>query len=383
MTVLCTDIGERHIGSSGQRAAADYIEKQFAEYGYDVVREHFDAPGWEYGEYRLSIRSTATELPCFPCYYSNACDVHGKIRLLKAAEIGALSESDVNGRILLYLPPAEGCDVYSRNQVAELLDRLGAAAMIAISNYRDTVNTKIVRTPKLKHLAVMCVSVRTAVEIVQHRERVFRLEISAKNFPAQAANLVARVQGTNDRKVIVGGHYDTAPGQQGALDNASGISALLEISRLLRRNTGGYSVDFVAFDAEEYGGPGFGLGSYRYVQQHTDELKHMAWMCNFDGLGFYLGEPCVAVGRSVEIQNRLSELADRFGLRVDDFQGSSDEKIFDHHGIPTMWFYTERGYSAYHSPEDTIDSINFEAAARITEAGFVTCQELMLQNGSK
>ena len=57
--------------------------------------------------------------------------------------------------------------------------------------------------------------------------------------------------------VLVGAHYDSVQGSPGADDNASGVAALLEISRALAQRTPECSVRFVAFVNEE---PPFSIG---------------------------------------------------------------------------------------------------------------------------
>src|SRR5438045_2995291 len=156
MQVLCGDIGERHLGSPGEARAADYLAGEFAALGCPVVREEFHAPGWTYGRYGLSLAATGETFPCFPCFYSNACEVTGKLFPFDlrdtphlAAEAGAPREA-WSGRICL----ARGRfgDVGETNTAADLLDALGAAALIVTSPYRDTVSTKIVRNPDPKKL---------------------------------------------------------------------------------------------------------------------------------------------------------------------------------------------------------------------------------------
>lgn len=67
------------------------------------------------------------------------------------------------------------------------------------------------------------------------------------------ANIEAELSGTDGRQdiVIVGAHYDTARGSPGADDNASGIAALLALSRLFARRRISRTLRFVAFTNEE------------------------------------------------------------------------------------------------------------------------------------
>jgi acetylornithine deacetylase/succinyl-diaminopimelate desuccinylase-like protein len=51
---------------------------------------------------------------------------------------------------------------------------------------------------------------------------------------------ITRSGGARDREILLlGAHYDTVTGSPGANDNASGVSALLEISRLFAKHRAG------------------------------------------------------------------------------------------------------------------------------------------------
>jgi len=67
------------------------------------------------------------------------------------------------------------------------------------------------------------------------------------------ANLEAARPGSTWPKqiLVVGAHYDTVRGSPGADDNASGVAALLEISRLFAVVVPRVAVRFVAFVNEE------------------------------------------------------------------------------------------------------------------------------------
>lgn len=77
-----------------------------------------------------------------------------------------------------------------------------------------------------------------------------------------AYNLIVTKTGSvyPNRYVIIDGHYDTKNGE-GANDNGSGISIILETARLLRNVATEFSVKFINFSAEEVGL----VGSSHYV----------------------------------------------------------------------------------------------------------------------
>lgn len=68
---------------------------------------------------------------------------------------------------------------------------------------------------------------------------------------------------TNTKTVVVGAHYDSVY-TDGAIDNGSGVAALLETARILSHRDTDATVYFVFFDAEEIGL----LGSEAFVNVH-------------------------------------------------------------------------------------------------------------------
>ena len=77
-------------------------------------------------------------------------------------------------------------------------------------------------------------------------------------------NIIGKIECGKDI-ILLGAHYDTAIGTPGADDNASGVSALLEIARCIKESKEklNCSIWIVAFDLEEYGF----IGSH-YLVEH-------------------------------------------------------------------------------------------------------------------
>ena len=65
-------------------------------------------------------------------------------------------------------------------------------------------------------------------------------------------NVICRLgSGNNKPLVVIGAHYDVYGEQEGADDNASGVVGLLELVRLLSKETLNYPVEIVAYTLEE------------------------------------------------------------------------------------------------------------------------------------
>jgi len=374
LDILCNKIGERHLGSEGEKEAQKYIEEQFKEIGYEVVRENFSAPSWNYGRYFLKTEDI--DFSCFPCFYSNSCDIKGQPVIINPKYIEDY-RGRLKGKICIIFEEIE--DVNQTNKIAKILEDYGAGALVIVSPYENTYSTKIVRNPDLRKLGVLTVSKSAAKEIIKNIKNIFHLKIEGKNFTSTSYNIVGRYKGKTDRKVVIGAHYDTAPGCPGAWDNGTGVSILIELARYLKDKDIKYSIDFVAFGGEEYGGLGYGLGGYEYFKRHSEEK--IVFMGCLDEVGAYFGRVGCYVGKSNYIKDILKEFLSGSDIDVYDYKMGSDHNIFNDNGIPNIWFTdwdeTTSKYFHMHSPEDNLEIIDIEKLKGLSEIIFFSFEKLL------
>ena len=106
------------------------------------------------------------------------------------------------------------------------------------------------------------------------------------------ANLVITRQGRPDELLLIGAHYDTVRGSPGADDNASGVAALLELSRAFTAVVPGLTVRFVAFTNEE---PPFFFthqqGSVVHASAARARGERIALMISLEMLGYFDDRP--------------------------------------------------------------------------------------------
>ncbi len=108
--------------------------------------------------------------------------------------------------------------------------------------------------------------------------------------PTPTYNLIARVPGV-DPPLVVGAHYDTVPGSPGAGDNASGVAALLELTRAFAPQSGairGRAVHFVAWTTEE---PPFFTSPSMGSAVHAASLSEVHAAISLDSVGTFSDEP--------------------------------------------------------------------------------------------
>jgi hypothetical protein len=178
---------------------------------------------------------------------------------------------------------------------------------------------------------------------------------------------------------LAGGVYEI---HNGADDNASGTSALLELARRFtasRQNEQApeyRKIVFIAFSGEERGL----LGSKYYVRHPAHDLKQTAAMINLDMIG-RLGSNRIivyGVGSSPDFSDLVSRMATAEGLSADlqrPAMGPSDHQPFFEAGIPVLHFFTGI-HPQYHRPSDDFAKINTTGIARITDMVYQVIDEL-------
>lgn len=206
-------------------------------------------------------------------------------------------------------------------------------------------------------------------------------------------------------RILVGAHYDTVPGTPGADDNASGVSVLLEVARLLRGRSGARRAELVAFDLEEPRDGTYRIGSRRWVERSRREGVRYRAALVLEMVGYTAaGEGTQAIPwllRWMDIPRRgtfLAAVADRGSRAVlRRFHGSaseaapglelvtvslpfrgwivpqsrlSDNASFWDAGIPALML-TDTAFLRnpyYHGPGDRADTLDYGFMARTAVA---------------
>ncbi len=102
-------------------------------------------------------------------------------------------------------------------------------------------------------------------------------------------NILGRKPGAKaeDITFIIDGHFDGYPGSPAADDNGSAVAGVLEALRILSQYSFEHSIRFIGFDAEELGL----IGSQRYVQNGIKPFEDIQGVLNFEMIGYYSDEP--------------------------------------------------------------------------------------------
>ncbi len=192
---------------------------------------------------------------------------------------------------------------------------------------------------------------------------------------SRATNIVGFLKGKDTtQSIIIGAHYDHLGIKNyrsmldsiynGADDNASGISVLLEMSKLCSTDSlYDCNICFVAFGAEESGL----VGSRYFINNLPSKTGKIKCMINYDMVGRMRGDT-LHVNHTKSAKEWTSFLSTNqdynFNLYFDEQVGATDSYSFIRKGIPSLWFFT--GYhSNYHKPSDEYGTLNYVGMERI------------------
>jgi hypothetical protein len=267
------------------------------------------------------------------------------------------------------------------------------------------------RLPALREAAEFIHSAWQAMGYTVERQTYTVFEVACDNLYVEVAGAKQP-----DEIIVIGAHYDSVPGSPGANDNASGVAALLALSRAFapsgrlhseadaNRITDhppfrpGRTLRFVAFVNEE---APYGLtpamGSYHFARMCRERNERIVGMMSLETLGYYHDEPrsqlhpfplgllypstgdfvafvgndasghwvraCVAAFR--ERAAFPSEGGALPGFMRD--AARSDQWSFWRHGYPGLMVTDTANfrYPYYHTSRDTSEKLNYGRLARV------------------
>lgn len=194
-------------------------------------------------------------------------------------------------------------------------------------------------------------------------------------------NVVGFINNDKPYTVVLGAHYDHLgygedhnslyTGKEklihnGADDNASGTSALIELAKWTKTSASkNYNYLFVAFSGEELGL----FGSKYFVENSPIPNENINYMINMDMVGRLNADTkALAIGgygTSPSWGDKIKTTDSYFTIKQDSSgSGPSDHTSFYRKDIPVLFFFTGT-HSDYHKPTDDADKVNLEGEVKI------------------
>jgi len=316
--------------------------------------------------------------------YAPHSDLHKK--MIEARDRGAagiLFVSQIEDTTLI---PFKYISGYSKSGIPaiHLSNNTADDILQTVGTSRKIIQNKMNRTLQSVSFGMPSITVSASVEL--------------KNIYSRAANVIGKIVSRNhryrDEYIVIGAHFDHlgygGPGSgslkpdttaihNGANDNASGTSGLLELAHKLQsdRKLLKRSVLLIGFDAEEKGL----LGSKYFVANPTVEKNNIVTMINMDMIGKMKDSTAVigGIGTSPRFEPLLNSLSKISRLKFEYDKagyGPSDHASFYSEDIPVLFFFTGDYSNHYHLPEDDWQDINASGEKKILDIIYKTVIDL-------
>lgn len=237
------------------------------------------------------------------------------------------------------------------------------------------------RNQKAQHLIRTYFESKGLERFHAHYDVPFTFKDEKTGKEREGTNIIGYIQGKTqpDSYIVLGAHYDhlgivNDTIYNGADDNASGTSALLQLARYFSRNQPEHSIIFAAFDAEELGLH----GSNAFVDSPPIPLSSIKLNINFDMISRNPKNEIYVVGtypypQFKPIIERITPIGDLHVLYGHDdpndttkdyWMYSSDNGPFFEKGIPNITF-SEEDHPGYHKATDDYTETNHDFYTKV------------------
>jgi len=191
-------------------------------------------------------------------------------------------------------------------------------------------------------------------------------------------NVEGILPGTSSEGIILfGAHYDTVEEAPGANDDGSGVAAVLAAAHVLSQYSFHHTLYFVAFSGEEVGL----LGSWAYAKDLNQKKTPVLFDFNADmigrattieggrNMGITVTEDATFIPDLFRTINDIAETNLEFntGVIKRDGHGWSDYYPFCYYGYEAVACWQGEHDPNMHTPEDTLDNVNFTYLVKTTK----------------
>lgn len=190
-------------------------------------------------------------------------------------------------------------------------------------------------------------------------------------------NIVGKIEGNSNNAVIISAHFDhigILDGKiiRGAIDNASGVSVLLDLAEILNNkysvNEPAFDIIFCAFNGEECGL----TGSEKFIEDINGKYDNLINI-NIDSVGYKDGGKVTFLDRNTDtsLYEPMKEVIENNGLEVElntGLKGTADSVEFDRAGISAICIIDENVKEVIHTENDTPELIDYDRLDKVVKS---------------
>jgi len=401
----------RATGSEGERIALEYIAGYFNQYGLSPKGKDGYVQAFDFSLGKTAGITNAMKInnqsmlildDYFPLIYSANANINANaLNLGYGIHAPGLYDDyedklNLDGKVfVINLSSPDGIHPHSKylnytdyQTRIKTAQSFGASAVIFYNNDENLDDPEFDLSMKVKSFNIPVVFVTNS--ILNDGDEI-KLNVDLKKQERTGNNVIAFIDNGVENTVVIGAHYDHLGWGEsggslyrgdpaihnGADDNASGVSLMLELARVIKTtNLKGNNYLFVAFSGEELGL----YGSKSFVKDATIDVSSINYMLNFDMVGRLDEENTMAVngvGTSPLFKEKALNVREG-NIKVkttESGMGPSDHASFYMADKPVLHFYTGNN-SDYHKPSDDPYLINYKGMTQVFDFTYALIKDL-------
>lgn len=378
LQVLCSEIGERRVGSERNRKATAYAEKVMKESGWRTVTTQLPVIDWKTEGATLTCNGESFEV--LSSHYSLGCSVVGELVAINT--VALLEQADVKDKIVLLYGEIAMQQIAPKNfpfwnpeehqHLIALLEQGKPAALVCATERNSATAGGVYPFPLFEDgdfdIPSVYMKDTEGERLLAYAGQSVVLISRAERMFETAFNVIARSSDRTKGRIVITAHIDTKIGTPGAIDNGTGVAVVLALAELLKESPGKHPIELVIFNGEDYYGAS---GQVKYVEQNAGRFSDILLNINIDGAGYCEGISCFSPFNLPDgVLDALHEVlwdAPELTEGLPWYQG--DHSLFLQNGCPAIavssqWFIENfANQSLTHTPKDNLTVVSYERVA--------------------
>jgi aminopeptidase YwaD len=383
LNIFCREIGERSVGTDGNRKATAFFEKEISSIGWETELQEFEAMDWEESGATLLAESKSFDVLVSP--YSTGVKTTAVITA--ASNISELESLDAKDKIIFLHGEIAREQLMPKNFVfynpehhqktISLLENSGAKAIVAATGRNASLAGGVYPFPLIEdgdfNVPSVYMTEEEGLALLPYVGKEVTLESISKRIMGNGCNVIARKGSNTSARIVVTAHIDAKKGTPGAIDNATGVVILLLLAELLKDYAGDKLIEIVAFNGEDY----YAVpGQMLYIAENQESFDDILLNINIDGAGYKEGGSVFSLFSLPEnISKKAYLVMNAFPDVSEGVQWpQGDHSIFVQFGRPAIavssqWFINNiDDQDITHTPKDNVDIVDIQKLITITKA---------------
>ena len=373
MEKLCKEYSSRVSGSKKEHYAIKFLSKYFRKNtGSLPMIENFQTKYYN-GKYAsLQIFPSNTILEGKPVWMTSSTPsmgIEADVSYIRLSNVLDISKSDIANKIIILQMEDNYLDREVFNKIKMIFKYKPMGAVILSTYHDDVIRSDLIFTENsiFAKIPTMLLPQVEFKEYEKNEQIKGKLLIYGEvEHEAVSSNVSTIVQGITNDFILLCTHHDTVEYTQGARDSAAGIVLILELAKLISKQTPNFTYRFITFGGEK---TGF-LGVSELLKEY--DPSRVLLCINFSFIDSLPGEVQSFVVGDKILFNMIKEVSKTCSFAASvkhNAPNNSNNMVFTNNNIPSLMLTIkgDKDESFHHTELDKIDTFTPESLEKIGE----------------